>query len=247
VGLSPQVLTLRRLSRGPRARELNRYRFDVDAADGAHDWKPALATLKSKVETLAWRKSDLHVVLSGHLTRFVVMPWTENITEQDAGAYARHQFHAIYGSSADAWAVCLGRAFPRMPRVAAATERALVDDLSAQAAALDLRLRSLRPYLSAVVDALPAQDQALSGWIALIEPLCMHVACLDAGHCIDIRSVRSEGDPVPLLLSLLQQSALATDRDTDSAHLTLYSADAPDCALLHAHGWRVVTAATQLS
>lgn len=247
VRLSPQAVALRRLSRGAGGRELNRYCFEVGVADGAHDWKPALAMLISKISSLAWRKADLHVVLSGHLTRFVVMPWTENVTEKDAGAYARHQFHSIYGSNADAWTVCLSRALPRRPRVAAAAERALVDELNARAAAFDLRLRSMRPLLSAVVDSLPAKDQALSGWVALVEPGCVHVACLDAGHCIDIRSARFEADPAPLLLSLLQQSALSTDRDTDSAQLKLFSADAPDCSLLHEHGWRVVTAATDFT
>jgi hypothetical protein len=70
----------------------------------------------------------------------------------------------------------------------------------------------------------------------------LQVAGLESGHCVDLRGSRFETDPVPSLLSLLQQSALNTDRDTDNAHLALYAADAPDCALLQQHGWRVATA-----
>lgn len=243
VRLSPHAVTLRRLARGVRARELNRYRFEVGTARRAYDWQPALAVLTSKIETLAWRKADLEVVLSGHLTRFMVMPWTANMSEPDAGAYARHQFNSVYGSHADAWSVCLSPAHPQRPRVAAATERALVDELTAKAAAYDLRLCSVRPLLSALVDALPAKDQALSGWVALVEQGCMHVAGLDAGYCIDIRSARYAADPASLLLSLLQESALHTDRDTDNAQLKLYSSDAPDCSLLREHGWCVETMA----
>ncbi len=247
VRLSPQAVALRRLARGARGRELHRHRFDVGVTASLQDWQPALAVLISKITSLAWRKADLHVVLSGHLTRFVVMPWAENVTEKDAGAYARHQFHSIYGANADAWAICLGRAYPRRPRVAAAAERALVDELIARTAPFDLRLCSLRPLMSKIVDSLPANEPALSGWVALVEPGCVQVACLDAGHFIDIRSARFEGDPAPVLLSLLQQSALNTDRDTQNAQLKLYSADAPDCSVLHEHGWRVTTASADFA
>jgi hypothetical protein len=236
---SPHAVALRRSSRG---RELNRYRYEVDAVEDACDWRPAFAVLKSKIESLAWRKADLHVVLPGQWTKLVLMPWTANVSEQDALAYARHQFHSIYDVAADAWEICLGVAQPRRPRVAAAVERALIDELKALAAARDLRLRSLRPLLSTLVDALPPKHQALSGWVALIEPGYLQIAGLDAGYCIDLRGARYAADPLPALLSLLQQSALSTDRDTDSAPLALYAADAPDCGLLQRHGWRVATA-----
>jgi hypothetical protein len=247
VRLSPHAIALRRVAGGRRARELGRYEFGVGAVEAAHDWKPALAMLNARFEALAWRKADLDIVLSGHFTRLMLMPWTANVSEQDAAAYARHQFNAIYGSHADAWSVSLGVAHPHRPRVAAATERALVEALTAQAAAYDMRLCSLRPLLSTLVDALPANDQALSNWVALLEPGCVHVACLDAGHCIDVRSARYETDPVPALLSLLRESALNADRDTDNAQVKLYAAVAPDCALLRQHGWRVENAAPEFA
>jgi hypothetical protein len=233
---------VRRLTRGARRRALTSHRYDVDSTNGTRDWRPALAELISKIDSLAWRKADVDVVLSGHLVRFVVMPWTADVSEQDAAAYARHQFNSIYGSAAGAWAVRMGVAHPRRPRVAAATERALVDELSAQIAPYDMRVRSLRPLLSTLVDALPAKDPALSGWTALLEPGCVHVACLDSGHCVDIRGARYEADPAPVLLSLLHESALNTDRETNGAQVKLYAAQTPDCSLLRQHGWRVEAA-----
>jgi hypothetical protein len=226
-----------------RPRELGNCRFEVSVADGAYDWKPALAMLVSKIEELAWRNADLDVVLSSHLTRFLVMPWISKMSEQDAGAYARHEFHSIYGDGADAWAVCLGRACPPRPRVAAAAARALIDELTTRAAAYDLRLRSLRPLFSTLIDALPATDQIYSGWVALAEPGCAHVARLDVGHCVDIRSVRYVADSASTLLLLLRESALNTDRDMESAPVRLYSAETTDFSLLREHGWRVETVA----
>jgi hypothetical protein len=247
VRLAPHAIALRRLSRGTRVRELGSYHFEVEAVNGTHDWKPALAMLNSRFEALAWRKADLDVVLSGHFTRLMLMPWTANVSEQDAAAYARHQFNVIYGSNADAWSVCLGVAHPRRPRVAAAIEIALIEALTAQAASYDMRLCSLRPLLSSLVDALPANDQALSGWVALAEPGSVHVACLDAGHCIDIRGARYEADAAPVLLSLLRESALNTDRDTEHAQVKLFAATAPDCTLLRQHGWCVENATPEFA
>jgi hypothetical protein len=232
-------VALRRLGRGARARELGRYQFGVGAVDGTHDWKPALTLLNSKFEALAWRKADLEIVLSGHYTRLMLMPWTADVSEQDAAAYARHQFDAVYGSDAAAWNICLGVAHPRRPRIMAAAERSLIDALTALAASYEMRLCSVRPALSVLVDALPAQDPALSGWVALVEPGSVHVACLETGHCIDIRGARYGDDPASSLLSLLRESALHTDRETDGAHLKLFTATAADSAVLRQHGWRV--------
>ena len=239
VRLSPHSVALRRLARGARARELGRYQFGVGAVDGTHDWKPALTLLNSKFEALAWRKVDLEIVLSGHYTRLMLMPWTADVSERDAAAYARHQFDAVYGSNAAAWNICLGVAHPRRPRIMAAAERSLIEALTALAASYEMRLCSVRPMLSVLVDALPVTEEALSGWVALLEPGGVHVACLDAGHCIDIRGARYEAEPASTLLSLLSESALNTDRDTDNAQVKLYAAVAPDSSLLREHGWRV--------
>ena len=138
--LSPAAVTLRRLARG---RELNRYRYEVEAVGNAHDWRPPLALMQAKIEALGWRKADLEIVLSSHYTRFAVMPWVANITERDAAAYAAHQFRSVYGSSADAWTVCLGPVKPPHPRVAAAAEQFL-NGLEAKLRYLESDLAKLR-------------------------------------------------------------------------------------------------------
>ena len=195
-----------------------------------------------RIEALTWRKADLDVVLSGHFTRFAVLPWTTNITERDAAAYALHQFRAVYGDSANGWAVSVGVARPQCPRVAAAAEQTLIDGLRMHATACDLRLRSIRPLLVALIDALPAKGAPLSGWIALVEPASVHVAGFADGNCIDVRSARCADDAMTVLLALLRESALNTDRDTEQAQLRLYAPHAQDCSVLREHGWRVVIA-----
>lgn len=247
VRLSPTAVTLRRLAHGPRPRELNRYTYEMDAVESPRDWRPALALAQARIEALAWRKADLDVVLSGHFTRFAMLPWAANITECDAAAYALHQFRSVYGDSADGWIVSVGVARPQCPRVAAAAEQTLIDGLRTHAAACDLRLRSIRPLLVALMDSLPATDARLSGWIALVEPASVHVACFADGNCIDVRSARCADDAVTVLLALLRQSALNLDRDTDQAHLRLYAPHAPDCSVLREHGLRVACATTDFA
>jgi hypothetical protein len=247
VRLSPTAVTLRRLARGPRQRELNRYRYEVDAVDNPRDWRPALALLQARIEALAWRKADLEIVLSSHFTRFAVLPWTANITERDAAAYALYQFRSVYGDSADGWTVSLSVARPPRPRVAAAAEQTLINGLRTQAAAHNLRLRSIRPLLAALIDSDPATNERLSGWIALLEPASVHVACIADGNCIDIRSARCGDDALTVLLALLHQSALSTDRDIEQAQLRLYAPHAPDCSVLREHGWRVANVTTDFA
>jgi hypothetical protein len=245
--LSPSSVILRRFARGGRPRELARYSYDLSAGENMRDWRPAVALAHSKIQSLGWRKMDLDIVLAGDFTRLAMLPWTAAVTERDAAAYALHQFRSIYGDTVDGWIVSLGIARPRCPRVAAAVERALIEVLRTEAAAHALRLRSVRPLLAALLDSRSANDVPASGWVALAEAGSVQVACFVDGNCIDVRSTRSTGDAATILLALLHESALSTDRDTEQAQLVLYASDAPDCSLLREHGWRVATATTEFA
>jgi hypothetical protein len=241
--LAPSSVVLRRLSRGARPRELTRYDYEVSAGENTRDWQPAVALAHLKIRALGWRSMDLDIVLTGDFTRLAVLPWTAAITERDAAAYALHQFRSIYGDSVDDWTLSLGVARPGCPRVAAAVDRALIEGLRAEAAEHDLRLRSVRPLLAALLDSHSAKDLPPTGWVALLEPRSVLVAGFTDGNCVDVRSARCTEDRAKVLLALLHESALITDcAAEEGGQLRLYAADAPDCSELREHGWRVTTA-----
>lgn len=247
VCLAAEAVTLRRFSRGVRSREMICHRYEVAGSAGAQNWRAAVALLTERFAALAWNNCDVDVVLSSQFARFVVLPWTAGMSESDMLAYAVHAFRSTYGAVADSWAISLGTARPQVPRVAAATERVLIDNLHALASARRLRLRSVKPLLAAIVDAAPKVDQGFDGWIALVEGSYVHVVRFDGGYCSDVRRAQFAGEPDSILLSLLKQSALALDRESEQAPVRLYADRPLECAALRENGWRVSIAEVQFA
>jgi hypothetical protein len=240
-GLAPRAVVLRRRARGPSRRQLDERRFDVAPAQDVPAWQMVLQTLVSGVGTLGWRNADLHVVLSSHLVRYVVLPRFENLNDDDALVYARHQFQTVYGACAQSWAACLNRAAPGMPRLAAATDQGLVDQLGSHAAAMGMRLCSVRPVMSAALDALPRHERKLTAWLAVIEPARLCVARFEQGTCVHVRTAGYMLDPAAALLTVLEQDALGGG-GARTAKLYLQSAAPVECGVLREHGWQVLPA-----
>lgn len=237
----PRMIALRRRSRGPSSREAAPEKIEIVAGRDARDWRPALDRLSQLLEDQPWRTADLHVVLAGGLTRCLVLPWMNNLSGQDAQAYARCQFADIYGQqAAEAWEICISRAAPGAPRVAVAAERALLDELRAQATRLGLRLRSVRPTLSRAAGALPDGD-ALAGWLALVEQGHVCLARIQRGNFVSVRSAGFEEDPASTVLALLSQDALCGGVDQGFGKLYLAAQRVLDSSSLRSQGWQVLS------
>jgi len=239
--LTPDQVSVRRRSRGLRRRDVAVQSFPVAQTGGRNEWGHALQTFAAAADQCGWRGLDLEVVLSGHFVHYVALPWTDNLSADDAMAYARHQLQTCFGAEAAGWKIALGRAATGLPRLVAAIEQALLDELHAQAARCALQLRSVRPSLDAACEALPGRMLPAAAWLAVVERGRLSVSRLEQGQCVSVRSAAYAGDPARMLLTLLDQEALCAGAATaDASTLYLQSVDVVNCDVLRNRGLQVL-------
>jgi hypothetical protein len=238
--IAPGGISLVKSSRGPRRRVLSRQTIAVSALDSTAS-QPIAELLGAQIEARKWRNADLRVTLGGHLARYLVLPWVENLRDADALGYARQSFVDVHGAVAENWAICLSRAVRGLPRIAAAADRALIEALQSQARMLRLKLRSVRPVLSAAVEGLARVDGQMTGWLAIVESGNSCVARFRGGECMTVRTARFAEPAEQHLLAQLEQDALCAGPDGGTGKLYVHAALPFDDNALREHGWKAIS------
>jgi len=236
--IAPGGITLLRNSRGPRRRVLDRQSVTTSNPDSTA-WQPVVELLGAQIEARKWRNADLGVVLGGHLARYLVLPWIENLRDADALVYARQSFVDVHGAAAEDWAISLSHAARGLPRIAAAADRKLVEALHSQARTLRLKLRSVQPVLAAAVEDLARVDGRMTGWLAIVESGNSCVARFRDGECITVRTARFAEPAEQHLLAQLEQDAMCAGLDSGAGKLYVHAALPSGGTLLREHGWKV--------
>jgi hypothetical protein len=172
--------------------------------------------------------------------RYLILPRVEKLSERDALIFAQQSFADLYGAAAQQWAVCLNASMPGLPRIAAATDQALIEALREQAIRLRLHMSSVRPILSAAVQDLARVDGKFTGWLAVVDAGHSCVARFTAGECITIREARYTECPERHLLTQLEQDALCAGLEPGASDLYVHSVSPFEHAMLHTHGWRAL-------
>ena len=108
----------------------------------------------------------LDVVLSNHLVRYAVLPWSAELSSEDEWiAYARHVFGSTYGTEAAGWHFRICDGGRGKARVACAADAVLLDSIAAVE-----RVASIQPHLMAAYNARRREFRSEPGWFVLHEP-----------------------------------------------------------------------------
>ncbi len=108
----------------------------------------------------------LEVVLSNHLVRYAVLPWSTALTTDDEwDAYGRHVFGSTYGADSAAWRIRICDGGQGKARVACAVDAALLDSIATVE-----RVASIQPHLMAAFNVRRREFGASPGWFVLHEP-----------------------------------------------------------------------------
>jgi hypothetical protein len=191
--------------RGGRARA-----FAVPATRGGADepWRASVQRLAEALTEMRVRSGALHVVVSDHFARHVLVPWSADlVADSERIAFARIAFGEVFGPAADAWTVTLDEQPAGRPSFACAIDRGLLLTVQDLAKALRLRLTSLAPALS---DRINRHRRALSArtfCVASIEPGRLTLAFRHAGAWAGVRTRRVEGSVIDGLAGALVQEA----------------------------------------
>lgn len=107
----------------------------------------------------------LEVILSNHLLRYAVLPWSAALGSDDEWmAYARHVFGATYGAEAAGWRLRICEGGKGKSRIACAADESLLDSI----AAIE-RVESIQPHLMAAFNARRGEFDKEPGWFVLHE------------------------------------------------------------------------------
>jgi hypothetical protein len=213
-------------------------------AAGDEPWRAALQRLDDVLGEARAAQAALRVMVSDHFVRYALIPWSaELVADSERMAFARLTMREIFGPAADLWELCLDQQPAGQSSFAAAMDRALLAGLRDLSHKHRLRLRAVKPMLSARVQRQQRNLKESSFCFASLEAGRLMLAFYgDRGWCA-VRG-RLLGDaPGEELAAALKQEAAASGA---SANGTLYltADDLGDLPPFSVSGWKIVRLAT---
>jgi hypothetical protein len=147
----------------------------------------------------------LEVILSNHLVRYVVLPWSDALSTDDEWiAYAQHVFGTIYGAEAAAWRIRICDGGRGRSRVACAIDSGLFDSISAVE-----RVVSIQPHLMSAFNARRSEFGEEPGWFVLHEPGRLTLGLVADGEWKLLRNRQAAADWRDSLGDLLRRETAA--------------------------------------
>ena len=152
------------------------------------------------LKSLEWKRHcRVTVVLSNHLVRYAVIPWSDGLSgPAEEEAYLRHHFGKIHGERAKAWTLRASEAPSGAARLASAIDTALLAELNAAfPKGGRAKLVSVQPELMEAANRWRDAIPAAGAWLVLAEP---ERACLALHGDTGWRSVQNaKGEWLTLL------------------------------------------------
>jgi hypothetical protein len=180
------------------------------SADGEL-WRAPLNALGRLLAASSSRAASCTVTLSSTFVRYVMLPWQPALRDEaEALAAARHAFEERYGRLMTAsWEVELSRAAYGLPRLACATDRALVEGIRAACDAANVSMAGMRPLLSAAFDHWRSHCKEDRYWFAVVEPGRLSLARIADGGCRAVHTQRTMGHPGAELEAMIARDSVA--------------------------------------
>jgi hypothetical protein len=209
VSLSPGSVALLRFARGWQPQlahsEVARDDAEVDDAPGS----VAVRLLASMLAGESTSKpADVSVVLSNHFVRYIMLPWSDVVSDEDWQALAQHQLRAVYGDIALDWATAVAWQGPERPVLACASPKVLLDTLHATVRSAGMRLQSVTPYFVAAFNFCRRRLPDDGFWFGVVEPGRCAFGGVEQGAWVSVASRRLAGDETPRLVETLEQEVL---------------------------------------
>lgn len=242
IALYPERLLLARVKgRGSRSLEYKQI-ISFDPAADCEPWQAAVDALAAQVAAGALADAVVTLVLSNHFVHYTLVPHSDALgSAEEELAFVRHCFSRVHGSQAEAWAIRVSQASPRMPRLACGVDQALVEALARVMKPLGRRYRSLQPHLMASFNRWRSKFVGRSGWFVVAEPGLLSIALLGNGQWHSMRTLKVGPDWPLELPAVLSREELLAGGDTHCDEVLLFAPDAAQPLLLDSGKWRIST------
>jgi hypothetical protein len=240
--LCPQRIVLARYPRGLRPRIAERRIVDLPGQAGT--WQAGLEALPAALDGMRARGSEVEVVLSNHFARYALLAWSAALgSAAEWQALARHHFAAVHGEAAAGWSLGIARTSARGPRLACATDAALLAGLDRIAASAGARLVSVQPYLVAAFNAMRRRIGPSSCWLVVAEPGRHALALIEDGAWRAVRSRAVDARWREALQGILEREAALLGLERPCASVVAHSLEEPAADLADGLALRDLTPA----
>ena len=167
--------------------------------EGFHAWAVALETLDRLLGEHTRPGAELSVVISGHFSRFCLVPWSEQISSPaELLGFAQLCFEDLYGVPTQPWSMVLSAEPTGYDRVATALPQDLLTHLRTLVTGRGLRLRSVQPYLMAAFNHFDKSFDAGDFLFVVAEPVRSVLLLAREGRWAAVRSVGSGDSDIAL-------------------------------------------------
>ncbi|WP_085641228.1 MULTISPECIES: hypothetical protein [unclassified Pseudomonas] len=158
--------------------------------EGFQSYAVALDTLDRLLGEHAKAGAELCVVVSGHFSRFCLVPWSEQIcTPEELRGFAQLCFEDLFGAPTQPWSLVLSAEPAGHDRIASALPQDLLERLRALVAGRGLRLRSVQPYLMTAFNRFDRSLDAGDFLFVVAEPQRSVLLLAREGRWTAVRSV----------------------------------------------------------
>ncbi len=193
------------------------------AGEGDALWGGALEALGPVLPRFAARGMQASVVLSNHFVQYLLVPWCDNLSDDEEIAHARHCFKEMYGDAADGWDVRVSPNSIGAPAMASAVDTRLLDELRGMLQGAGLNVASIRPHLMVAFNCCSQAFHGRNTWFALLEPGNLCLAFLQEGKFSWMRKIRIGGAWREELARHLEREAYLADGDVVTHDVLLWA------------------------
>lgn len=189
--------------------------------EGFHAWAVALETLDHLLAEHTRPGAELSVVISGHFSRFCLVPWSDQISSPgELLGFAQLCFDDLYGVPTQPWQLVLSAEPAGYDRIATALPQDLLERLRGVAGGRKLRLRSVQPYLMAAFNHFDKSLDAGDFLFVVAEPVRSVLLLVREGRWASVRSVGSSDSDAALTALIGRESQLQAS--TSERPLSVY-------------------------
>ena len=183
------------------------------SSEGAAGWEPAAAALEALLAANPqWRGASLRIILSNHFVRYVLVPWSNDLSnEKEHLVLARRHFALTHGPVAKNWAIRMSLDRPGESHVASALDESLLTRLTLAAAASHLKLTSVEPLLMAAFNRWQQDFREEAQWFVTVESGMLCGALVSRHRWIALRRWRTQDDWASELSLWLSREQVTSD------------------------------------
>ncbi|KHA71923.1 hypothetical protein NZ35_18585 [Pseudomonas chlororaphis] len=167
--------------------------------EGFQSYAVALDTLDCLLGEHAGAGAELSVVISGHFSRFCLVPWSAQISSpEELRGFAQLCFEDLFGAPTQPWSLVLSAEPAGYDRIASALPQDLLERLRVLVSGRGLRLRSVQPYLMAAFNRFDKSLDAGDFLFVVAEPQRSVLLLAREGRWAGVRSVGGSDSDVAL-------------------------------------------------